>query len=90
LPSDGAMIGTRRKIAITNDIWRAMRSPDVRSRIIAIAVVRGPAAPAPQTNRATSMTGSDGASAVARAPAAYSAQPILSTRRRPSRSASTP
>ncbi len=86
-PSAGATTGTMMKIVIANDISRAMSSPPNRSRIVATAMTRSPAAPTPQTNRAHSIQRRLGTAAAASAPPTNSAQVPSNTPRRPKRSA---
>ena len=74
-PSPGANTGTSTNVAMMCDIVRAIRLPENRSRTIARASERGPAAPRPHSTRHTISTGSDGATAHSAAPSVMIARP---------------
>ena len=65
-PRLGANAGTSVNTIITNDINCAIWRPAYRSRMIAIATTRGPAAPMPCSTRAASNISSDPASIASR------------------------
>ncbi len=54
---------------MSDDIVRDIASPSKRSRTMASATTRGPAAPMPQRNRATMTVARLGATAASKAPA---------------------
>ena len=67
-PSDGAMMGTSTNTPMMYDMVLAISSPWRVSRMMANATTRPPAAPNPQTKRATSMNPNEGANADPMAP----------------------
>ena len=67
-PNDGAITGTSTKMAMAKDMVRAIWLPSKRSRTMAMASERGPAAPNPPRTRHSTSTSSDGASAEPTAP----------------------
>lgn len=68
VPSDGARIGTSMNTAMICDIALAIAVPSKRSRMIAVATTRDPAAPIPQTKRLSNSSPNVGASAEPMAP----------------------
>ena len=89
-PSAGATTGTEMNTAMANAISRAMSSATNRSRIVATAITRRPAAPRPHTNRAHNIQCRLGTTAAPDAPPTNSAHVARRIHRRPKRSASRP
>ena len=67
-PIVGAKTGTRMNTAMICDIARAIAAPSKRSRMIAVATTRDPAAPTPHTKRLASRNPNVGAMAEPTAP----------------------
>lgn len=68
VPIVGASTGTSMNTAITCDMALAIAVPANRSRMIAVATTRDPAAPMPQTNRLRRSNSKVGANADPTAP----------------------
>ena len=90
LPMSGAATGVKKNTAWIRAITRAMASPAKRSRTMAWASDRGPAAASPHTNRLAKSMVSDADRAADRAEAAYRARAPSSTGLRPRASARGP